>query len=41
MYFRLAMEKFDFLHKLIKLDIYKQNTQLRKAISIEEILAVC
>lgn len=40
MYFRITMKEFDFLHELIKKDIYKQNTQLRKAISTEERLAV-
>jgi len=41
MYFRMTMEEFDFLHELIKPDIYKQNTQLRRAVSTEERLAVC
>jgi len=35
------MEEFDFLHELIKPDIYKQNTQFRRAVSTEERLAVC
>ncbi|CAI6376538.1 unnamed protein product [Macrosiphum euphorbiae] len=41
MYFRMTMEEFDFLHELIKPDIYKQNTQFRRAVSTEERLAVC
>lgn len=41
MYFRMKIKEFDFLHELIKRDIYKQNTQFRKAISTEERLAVC
>jgi len=41
MYFRMTMKEFDFLHELIKQEIYKQNTQFRKAISTEERLAVC
>ncbi|KAL4148848.1 hypothetical protein QTP88_002993 [Uroleucon formosanum] len=35
MYFRMTMEEFDFLHELIKPDIYKQNTQFRRAVSTE------
>jgi len=41
MYFRMTMEQFDYIHELIKSDIYKRNTQLRKAITTEERLAVC
>lgn len=41
MYFRMTKEEFDFLHDLIKNDIQKQNTQLRRAISTEERLSVC
>jgi len=37
----MTMEEFDFLHELIKSDIYKQNTQFRRAISTEKRLAVC
>ncbi|CAI6372663.1 unnamed protein product [Macrosiphum euphorbiae] len=41
MYFRMTIEQFDYIHELIKSDIYKRNTQLRKAITTEERLAVC
>lgn len=41
MYFRMTKEEFNYLHGLIKNDIQKQNTQLRRAISTEERLAVC
>lgn len=41
MFFRMTMEQFDYILEIIKNDIYKRNTQFRKAISIEERLAVC
>lgn len=41
MYFRMTIEQFDYIHELIKSDIFKQNTQLRKAKTTEERLAVC
>jgi len=41
MYFRMTIEQFDYIHELFKSDIYKRNTQLRKAITTEERLAVC
>lgn len=41
MYFRMSKEEFDFLHVLIRNDIKKQHTQLRRAVTTEERLAVC
>ncbi|KAF5302344.1 hypothetical protein FQA39_LY10383 [Lamprigera yunnana] len=40
MYFRMSKEKFAYLHELVRSDIEKQDTQFRRAISSEEILAV-
>ncbi|KAK4884078.1 hypothetical protein RN001_000349 [Aquatica leii] len=41
MYFRMTMERFDYLHQLIKNDIKKINTQFCRAITSVEKLAVC
>ncbi|KAL3287971.1 hypothetical protein HHI36_002427 [Cryptolaemus montrouzieri] len=41
MYFRMSIEKFDYLHELIEDHLQKENAQLRKAISTAERLTVC